>query len=370
MAAALLQAERLRERLVRGFAASERTGNGRRYRIEDGVPVLDVGAASGRGDVVAVPTEEVLLLAVELPLPSPRRRLEALPFAIEDRIAEPLEAVHVALGAEIGPNLYLAAVVRHATMRAWVAEAEAAGADAAAIVPDALLLPSPAVGQWSVAMLGERAVVRTWDGTGLAVARAQLPAAWRAAGQPGVIAWTAGVPAEMQPGYGDPALDLPGLLPIDLRQGLYAWRRPALSGLRRRALTIAAGGVLAHGAIAAADTLVLRHQAHVREAQTRTLIAAALPAVATGDHAVSAAAAYLPSAARAGAPDPLLPLLSRVAAATGPIAVRKMDYERAGQRLVLGVEPGNEARLAAALASAGLSATAGPGTVIVRGAGA
>jgi general secretion pathway protein L len=66
-----------------------------------------------RGGTLFVPGEDVLLLAVDLPIASRRHRMEALPFAIEDRIAEPLDAVHVAIGAQLSPNRYLAAVVKH-----------------------------------------------------------------------------------------------------------------------------------------------------------------------------------------------------------------------------------------------------------------
>ena len=367
--AALLQAERLRERLVRGFVAPDRAGAGRRFQLAGETIALEEAASAGHGDVVAVPTEQVLMLPVDLPLPTARKRLEALPFAIEDRIADPLEAVHVALGAEIAPRRYLAAVVRHGAMRDWIAAVEASDAPAAALVPDALLLPVPAIG-WSIGISDERALVRDADGTGFAIARSQLPIAWAAAGRPAAVAWSGGVPAELGALPGDPTMATTGAVPIDLRQGLHAYRRPALSGLRQKALTIAAAGILAHGLIAAADTLVLRHQAHARAVQTQALIAAAMPGIATGDDAISAAAASLPMSVRAGAPDPLLPLLARVAAASGPLAMTRLDYDRQGQRLLLTVEPGSEAGIVAKLSAAGLAPSAGPGNVVVRGAGA
>ena len=58
--------------------------------------------ASGPATIL-VPTEQVRLLAVDLPLANHAKRLAALPFAIEDKIAEPLENVHIALGKELSP---------------------------------------------------------------------------------------------------------------------------------------------------------------------------------------------------------------------------------------------------------------------------
>ena len=83
-------------------------------------------AEPGGPATVLVPSESVLLLAVDLPLASRAKRLAALPFAIEDRIADPLDAVHIALGAEIAPQRYLVAVVRHTLMLRWIELADAA----------------------------------------------------------------------------------------------------------------------------------------------------------------------------------------------------------------------------------------------------
>ena len=51
-------------------------------------------------------------LRVPLPLASHRQRQAAVGFAVEDLIAEPLEASHVVLGPELGPGEYLVVVVR------------------------------------------------------------------------------------------------------------------------------------------------------------------------------------------------------------------------------------------------------------------
>ncbi len=57
-------------------------------------------------------------------------------------IADPIDAVHLAIGAEIAPKRYLVAVVRHEVMAAWVARAEASGLRNAAMVPDADGVPA------------------------------------------------------------------------------------------------------------------------------------------------------------------------------------------------------------------------------------
>ena len=280
-------------------------------------------AEPGGPATVLVPTEQVRLLAVDLPLASRAKRLEALPFAIEDQIAEPIDSLHVALGAEIAPKRYLVAVVRHEVMAAWADVAEEAGLGHAAMVPDALALPRPGEGQWAVDLGSERVVVRTADGAGFAAPAPLLRSAWEAAGKPPAIAYGAPLPADMLLADGAIApqpLATRLLSPaLDLRQGLYARRRASLPNIWRRLGWIAALGAAAHIVIAAADTLMLRAIADRRANETRAVAALAAPGVnLSGDFAASLTD-LLPSGP-AAAPDLFLPLLTRVSGALGPVA--------------------------------------------------
>ena len=343
----------------------------------------DVGAAT-----LLVPSEQVLLLAADLPLPGRRQRLEALPFAIEDALAEPIEAVHVALGAEIAPRRYLAAAVRHDLMRAWTSQLEAAGLAHAALVPDALALPVPPGGCWSVDLTAGRAVVRADDATGFAIAEGQLHAAWAAAGRPGCVCYGGTLPqgmtfAEAAADAAPPAQRL--LAPaLNLRQGRYAAPRARIDRMWRRLGVAAAAGLLAHGAIAAADTFALRGIAAKREAETRALVTQAAPNLAIGEDLIAAASDLLP--AGGSAPSPFFPLLARTSAALAPlggqIGVRNLGWSAADGTLSLDLEAADLAtlqRIAATLDAAGLNAEAGAaaagensaeGKIVIRGGGA
>jgi general secretion pathway protein L len=270
-----------------------------------------------------VPTEQVRLLAVDLPLASRTKRLEALPFAIEDQIAEPIESVHLALGAEIAPKRYLVGVVRHEVMASWVEVAGEAGLGHAAMVPDALALPRPPEGEWAVDLGAERAVVRAGDGTGFAVPPAMLQAAWQAAGRPAVSSYGLPLPAEMLAGgstLAPEALSERLLAPaLDLRQGPYARRRAALPNVLRRLGWIVALGAAAHVVIATADTVMLRRIADRREADTRALAAIAAPGANLGGDLAASVADLLP-AGSSGPTDAFLPLLTRISGALGPLA--------------------------------------------------
>jgi general secretion pathway protein L len=324
---------------------------------------------------ILVPTEQVRLLAVELPLANRAKRLGALPFAIEDMIAEPVESVHLALGEEISPKRYLVGVVRHDIMARWTEIAEEAGLGHAAMVPDALALPRPSEGAWAVELAGDRAVVRAGDGTGFALPASLLQSAWQSAGNPPATAYGAPLPDEMMAGQGvstGAALSAPAL---DLRQGIYAHRR-AHTNVWRRLAWIAALGAAAHVVIATADTLMLRAIADRRAAETRALVATAAPGATIGPDLVGGVTNLLPAGSTA--PEIFLPLLTRVSGALGPLAgavtVRTMTFQANTLTMdVEGNEPGLGARIDAALKASRVPATvtnAADGSVRITASGA
>ncbi len=320
-------------------------------------------AEPGGPATVLVPSESVLLLAVDLPVAGRARRLAALPFAVEDRIAEPIESVHLALGKEVAPKRFLVAVVRHERMADWVDRAEEAGLGRAAMVPDALALPVPPEGAWSVDLGDHRAVVRAGDGTGFACPAAMLRPAWEAAGRPPAIAYGAPLPDEMTLAgaelEGAPLARRLAAPALDLRQGAYA-RRRAPAGVWRRLVWIVALGAAAHTVIAIADTAMLRVIADRRAAETRALVAAMAPDVVVDGNFATTIADMLPTGAST-VPQTFLPLVARLSSALGPfgggLAVRTMTFQ--ADTLTLDMERGDPAlatRLRTALDGARIKA--------------
>lgn len=320
--------------------------------------------------VVLVHSEHVLILAVELPpITSLAKRRAALPFAIEERVAEPLDQVHVALGEEIAPNIYLAGVVRHDLMRQWVARLEYASLDYASLVPDALALPRPRPGSWAVDLAADRVSVRAADGTGFAMPFHLLEQAWVAAGEPNCIAYGDPLPPQMHA----PTLELPDqplaqrlIVPaLDLRQGLYAAPRRRVSTLWKRVAAVAAVGALAHAAIAGAETLALRDIADEREAAVRSLAQNMQPPFSLGPDLAITIADVTPDGP-VSAPSQFIPLLARagsaLAALSSPVTWRSVGFDSAAQTLSIeiGAADLNGLRAAsAALEASGLAVTPG-----------
>src|SRR5204863_210240 len=70
---------------------------------------------------------------------------------------------------------------------------------------------------------------------------------------------------------------------LNLRQGAYAVRKAAGSGLWRKFAWVAAIGAAAHVVIALGDVIMLRSIADRREAEARATASLAAPGVALGD---------------------------------------------------------------------------------------
>ncbi|WP_422057446.1 type II secretion system protein GspL [Sphingomonas sp.] len=318
---------------------------------------------------ILVPSEAVLLLRVALPLASRAKRIEALPFAIEDRIADPIESVHIALGAEVAPRTYLVAVVRHAQMASWVEAAELGGLAHAAMVPDSLALPVPEAGDWVAETRDGRVLVRSGDGTGFALPAAFVGRAWERAGQPRI--WTVGpqpigdLPQAPWTGGGGELVERLASPAIDLRQGLYARRAAAGSSWKKRLAWIAAAGIAAHVVIAAADVVMLRVIAERRADDVRTAVAQAAPgANLSGDLEASVVGMLPVSGPPPGRFVPLVTAASRaLAPLSSAVTARAMRFE--GNTLVLEIEPGQPNlpdRVRAAFRAAAVPAQVGAGT--------
>lgn len=132
-------------------------------RSDDGrLGPLRAGWPPAGGDAtlwLVVPAEEVLLLTVARPPGSARQMAQALPFAIEDRLATAVEAQHVSWAPGADAGSVNVAVLDRRRMRHWLDRLAAAGLLPDALVPEPLLLPwSP--GRAALLVEEGRAVLR------------------------------------------------------------------------------------------------------------------------------------------------------------------------------------------------------------------
>ena len=336
------------------------------------------GGGAGR-DVVLVPSEDVLLVAVNLPLSSPRQRMEAAPFAVEGMLAEPLSQTHVALGPEIEAKHYLVGVVNSQKLAAWGGLLTGTPFSAARLGPDGRARPRPPEGTWAVFSSDGRALVRRSDGSGFAVRSALLAAAWRIAGCPAVRAWGDPPPgellAEAAGAFPETAPPDPLAAQFDLRRGGFAGSRFRASGFLRQAGWIAGIGAILLGSIWTADTLALARLAEQRREAARTLLQDVVPGGIPPGMDIAGQLARLLPGNEARPKGRFLPLLSSVSAALGAqadqVSVQNLSYDAAERHMNLELSAGDLAalqRVQATLDGAGIQATSGAATAENGGA--
>lgn len=307
--------------------------------------------------VSLVPTEDVLLLAVDLPVMASAQRRMAIGYAVEDRIAQTLDEVQVVLGPQMSPGVWLVAVTARSVL------AGASKTDAKGVLwPDVLLVPVPRVG-WAVWCDMDRVLVRLPDGTGFATSPAALPAFWTAAGSPPVTAYgsviPAGIPVAERAAL--PTTPAPALGGFDLRSGLNRTGAGlSLPKAAKRLVAVLLITAVAHLTLLVTDVIALNRIAGQVEGELRTLLGAT---EATDlDVALAQALAARQPADSGG----ILSFLSRafgaIEAEAGRVSVQNLRYTAAEDTAVLSIEAPDLATLQAvetALTGAALTVTAG-----------
>jgi general secretion pathway protein L len=94
---------------------------------------LDV---QGRDVIALVPATNVLTTTVDIPLRSGSRLQAALPFALEEYLAEDIDTLHFAAGARRDSGRIPVAVVAHERMTGWLERLAQAGITASRLVPE------------------------------------------------------------------------------------------------------------------------------------------------------------------------------------------------------------------------------------------
>lgn len=174
--------------------------------------------------VVAVPAEDVLLTEVSLPGLRGARLRQAVPFALEDRLAVDVEHVHCALGPAVDDDVHQVAAVERAVMERWLAALRDAGITPAAVVPDCLALPWDGDGATTVALTPTRALVRDGAAAGFACEHDLLEPMFAARAHESPPTRVA-----VAEGAAPPAAFV-GTPVTELRDGLLAWLAPQLVG--------------------------------------------------------------------------------------------------------------------------------------------
>ena len=313
-----------------------------------------------------VPGEDVLLLSVSLPpMPAAQRRA-AVAFAVEDRIARPLDEVHVILGPALPdpPRHWLVAVIARDRLSAHLARLRPG--PGVRVLPDTLSLPVPPAGHWAVREDTGRVILRLADGTGMVATVDMLLALHQVAGRPGILLHGGTLP-EALPFVPAPAgAALPPVGP-DLRLAAGTLGVTGLPRLLARVAEVAAAAAVLHLALLGAETLVLSQRLAAREVALRAALSQA-GLTPEGDVEATLARALAQRQSQ-GQSAGFLPLLSAAMAAMAPLAgqaaLRDLRYGGADGQLAMTVQAADLGTLQAvetALTGAALRVVAGAAT--------
>jgi general secretion pathway protein L len=301
----------------------------------------------GRDIILLLPAEDVLLTRAPRVAKGERLLRQALPFAIEERLAAPVEQLHVAFSGSGDP--VDVAVVARERLQAALDALSAHGLQASAVYSEASLLPQP--GRPLLLLDGERVLLRTGAGSVLVEPIAGLPALielLQGAAEPlddYTVLSCEGSPAELLPApLAARAAPAPRLLAQlatqlstpagpNLLQGEFAPRLQgdALPWLKRAAVLAALGVGLAftHGLV---ERQQLKTRIDAQRAQMGELLKQAIPGTtAVVDPRAQLEIEYTRLARGAGGDD-ALELLARVApslAGSSRYRLESIDY-RAG----------------------------------------
>lgn len=116
--------------------------------------------ATHRRVVVLVPAEDVLFRTVRLKARNRQQVIKAVPYALEEDLADDVEDVHFALGRRINEDEYPVVAIGRSRMDGWLEELRDIGITAHVLMPDLFALPL-AGRSWSVLIEPQRALVRT-----------------------------------------------------------------------------------------------------------------------------------------------------------------------------------------------------------------
>lgn len=106
--------------------------------------------AANRRVVVFVPSADIRLTRVNVPVRQPAKVLQAAPFVLEDQFADDVEQLHFAVGPRQPDDSHPIAAVDRGLLDAWLAPFRERGVRIAALVPETLALPWRGDGVWSV----------------------------------------------------------------------------------------------------------------------------------------------------------------------------------------------------------------------------
>ena len=104
--------------------------------------LAELASRVGGARIIALaPSEHITLTQVSLPVRQTSRLLQAIPFALEDQLADDVDDLHFAIGSKLSDGTTPVAVVAKEKMQGWLSAFEEVGLQLDLMLPDVLALP-------------------------------------------------------------------------------------------------------------------------------------------------------------------------------------------------------------------------------------
>lgn len=347
--------------------------------MRSGEGALDAMPPAARCHVI-VPASRVLLSSVRLPAQNRKKFMQALPYAVEDRIMADPESVHVAPGEEQENGEIPVAIVDRAWLRQILDSLRGSGLKPALVIVEILFAPCK-TGVWALIWRGNGGFVRQGAHSGIPLDggdAAQPPAALQlsipsadqqpgsilvyhdGAGAPDLAAWSSalGIPVTAGGGWQWPASAEHG---INLLQGEFAARTQADWLPRLRPALVLAGLILGlQVAFTLGDWAMLRFEKHRLTASMEQSFRKAFPdarVIVDAPLQMGRNLADLRHSAGMADQNDFLPLLAKLAPSLGSeTRLRSLEYQQDNLKVRL-ILPNQAAadRLRAELPQAGFT---------------
>ena len=133
----------------------------------------DLKEIDWEGDIVAlIPGERVLLTTAIIPSRQARHISQALPYAVEEKVAVDIEKCHLALGEKNQHGEFVVCINAREDMRRYLSQLKDIGLEPTVMTVDTLVAPKSQ--QTCITIEGEKTHIRTSNQTGFCAPTAQL----------------------------------------------------------------------------------------------------------------------------------------------------------------------------------------------------
>ncbi|MEJ2682071.1 MAG: type II secretion system protein GspL [Gammaproteobacteria bacterium] len=122
-----------------------------------------------------IPAEWVTLTSTPMPSVQPKVLNKALPFALEEQLAEDVDDLHFSILGKPRPDNVEVAVINRGVLNDWLDALREVGFIPQEMVPDALCLPYGEPDHWGLVLKQDRTLLRTGRHSALAFTSTQIP---------------------------------------------------------------------------------------------------------------------------------------------------------------------------------------------------